>query len=72
MVIEGRATGTLVVGFRGRPNDQLLQRAQQVLGEWAREDYPKSSPRRGSLIDFLKKFELGGPRLKDSGWWKLI
>ena len=72
MVIEGRATGTLVVGFRGRPNDQLLQRAQQVLGEWAREDYPKSSPRRGSLIDFMKKFELGGPRLKDSGWWKLI
>ena len=72
MVIEGRATGTLVVGFRGRPNDQLLQRAQQVLGEWAREDYPKSSPRRGSLIDFLKKFEIGGPRLKDSGWWKLI
>ncbi len=72
MMIEGRATGTLVVGFRRRPNDQLLQRAQQVLGEWAREDYPKSSPRRGSLIDFLKKFELGGPRLKDSGWWKLI
>jgi len=72
MMIEGRATGTLVVGFRRRPNDQLLQRAQQVLGEWAREDYPKSSPRRNSLIDFLKKFELGGPRLKDSGWWKLI
>jgi hypothetical protein len=72
MMIEGRATGTLVVGFRRRPNDQLLQRAQQVLGEWAREDYPKSPSRRGSLIDFLKKFELGGPRLKDSGWWKLI
>ena len=72
MMIEGRATGTLVVGFRRRPNDQLLQRAQEVLGEWAREDYAKSPPRRGSLIDFLKKFELGGPRLKDSGWWKLI
>jgi hypothetical protein len=72
MVIEGRATGTLVVGFRRRPNDQLLQRAQQVLGEWAREDYSKSSPRRNALIDFLKKFEVGGPRLKDSGWWKLI
>jgi hypothetical protein len=72
MVIEGRATGTLVVGFRRRPNDQLVQRAQQVLGEWAREDYSKSSPRRNALIDFLKKFELGGPRLKDSGWWKVI
>ena len=72
MVIEGRAVGTLVVGFRRRPNDQLLQRAQQVLGEWAREDYSKSSTSRNSLIDFLKRFELGGPRLADSGWWKLI
>jgi hypothetical protein len=72
MMIEGRATGTLVVGFRRWPNDQLLHKAQQVLGEWAREDYPKSSPRRSSLIDFLKKFELGGPSLKDSGWWNLI
>ena len=77
MMIEGRAIGTLVVGFRRRPrpndpSDQLLQRAQQVLGEWAREDYQKSSSGRGALIDFLKKFELGGPRLIDSGWWNLI
>ena len=29
MVIEGRATGTFVVGFRRRPNDQLLERAKR-------------------------------------------
>ena len=38
MMIDGLATGTLVVGFRRRPNGQLLRRAQQILGEWARED----------------------------------
>lgn len=72
MVIDGLATGTLVVGFRHRPNDQLLQKAQEVLGQWAREDYPKSPPQRNSLIEFLRKFELGGPLLKDSNWWALI
>ncbi len=69
MVIEGLVTGTLVVGFRRRPDDQLLKKTQEVLREWARE--PKS-PERTSLIDFLKKFELGGPRLKDSNWVALI
>jgi hypothetical protein len=72
MVIDGLATGTLVVGFRRRPSDQLLQTVQRVLGEWAREDYSKSSPQRRSLIDFLKKFELGGPRLANSNWWDFI
>ena len=72
MMIDGLATGTLVVGFRRRPNGQLLRRAQQILGEWAREDYSKSSTQRNRLIDFLRKFELGGPQLKDSNWWALI
>jgi hypothetical protein len=72
MVIDGLATGTLVVGFRRRPNDQLLRKAQEVLGQWAREDYPKSPPRRSSLIQFLQKFELGGPRLANSNWWDFI
>jgi hypothetical protein len=70
MVIEGRATGTLVVGFRRRPRDQLLERAQQILRQWARDDCPP--PRRSALIDFLQKFELGGPHLKDSDWFRLL
>jgi hypothetical protein len=72
MVIDGRATGTLVVGFRRRLNDQLLDKTHEVLEQWAREDKPKSPSGRSALIDFLKKFELGGPRLQDSNWWKLI
>jgi hypothetical protein len=71
MVIDERATGTLVVGFRRRPNDQLLEATQNLLRQWARESDAKST-QRSALIDFLKTFELGGPRLKDSEWWKLI
>jgi hypothetical protein len=71
MVIDGLATGTLVVGFRRRPTDQLLQRAQEILREWARERDPKA-PERSALIDFLRKFELGGPRLANSNWWDFI
>lgn len=70
MVIEGRATGTLVVGFRRRPNNQLLERAQQILRQWARDDC--SQPRRSELIDLLKNFELGGPHLRDSDWFRLL
>ncbi|SRR6266404_2172002 len=69
MVIDEIVTGTLVVGFRRRPDDQLLQRTQAVLREWARE--PKSKKRRG-LIDFLDKFQLGGPPLKNSNWARLL
>lgn len=72
MVIDGLATWTLVVGFRHRPDQALLDKTHEVLGQWAREDIPKSPSQRGSLIDFLKKFELGGPLLKDSNWWALI
>lgn len=71
MVIEGLATGTLVVGFRHRPDDPLLQRTQELLREWAREPDPKSSE-RNALINFLKKFELGGPLLQNSNWWDFI
>jgi hypothetical protein len=63
IVIDGLATGTLVVGFRRRPNDQVLHRAQEILKEWARESDPKSTQQRGALIDFLRTFELDGPRL---------
>jgi hypothetical protein len=72
MVIDGLATGTLVVGFRRKPDNALLDKIHEVLEQWAREDKPKSPPQRSSLIDFLKKFELGGPRLANSNWWDLI
>jgi hypothetical protein len=42
------------------------------LREWAREDAAKSAAQRSSLINFLKKFELGGPRLQALNWWALI
>jgi len=67
MVIDDHVIGTLVVGFRHKPDDPLLDRTQNVLGEWARDKDPKSS-QRNRLIDFLKKFELGGPHLKKSNW----
>ncbi len=69
MVIDGIVTGTLVVGFRRRPDEQLFRRTQALLREWARE--PKSKKRR-ELIDFLKKFELGGPHLENSNWARLL
>ena len=55
MVIDQLATGTLVVGFHRRPDQPLLDKTQQILREWAREDAPKSAAQRSSLIDFLRK-----------------
>jgi hypothetical protein len=72
MVIDGLATGTLVVGFRRKPDQALLDKTHEVLEQWAREDRPKSPPERNSLINFLRKYEVGGPLLKDSNWWDLI
>lgn len=65
MVIEECVVGTLVVGFRRRPDDQLLQKTHEVLEQWAREPNPV---KRNSLVELLKRFELGGPRLRDSNW----
>ena len=62
--------GTLVVGFRSKLPDPLLRKAQNVLREWARG--PATKSRRKSLINFLKRFELGGPRLRNSNWQALI
>jgi len=69
MVIDGIVTGTLVVGFRSRPVEPLFKRTQEVLREWARD--PKAKKRR-ELIDFLKKFDLGGPPLEKSDWARLL
>ncbi len=69
MVIDDYVIGTLVVGFRHRPDKPLLDKTEEVLGKWAR-DASKSSKRYG-LIKFLivdNKFELGGPRLEKSDW----
>jgi hypothetical protein len=69
MVIDDHAVGTLVVGFRQRPEDHLLKKTQEIFGEWGRD--PKTTERNG-LIEFLKKYELGGPHLKDSNWVNLL
>jgi len=70
IVIGERCAGTLVVGFRKKPPQKLLTTAQTILREWAREDF--TTPRRGRLIKFLKRFDLGGPRLQRSDWVKQI
>jgi hypothetical protein len=73
MVIDGLATGTLVVGFRHRPNPELLNKTHEVLEQWAREEVPKSAPERNDLIAFLQReFQLGGPHLDKSNWWDFI
>lgn len=69
IVAQGRAVGTLVVGFKKEPPEPLLGIGRKVLGEWARGT---GRNRRKALLNFLNRFELGGPRLKDSNWWKLI
>jgi hypothetical protein len=69
IVIEDYVNGTLVVGFRRRPDDQLLRKTQELLREWARE--PKSYERRRLMV-LLSNFQLGGPHLKDSDWVRLL
>jgi hypothetical protein len=71
IVAQGRAVGTLVVGFKKQP--PLLDKAQEVLREWARGESAGSlKDERKILLQFLDRFELGGPRLQDSDWWKFI
>jgi hypothetical protein len=69
IVAQGRAVGTLVVGFRKRPPDRLLRIAQNVLRDWARGSAKND---RNDLLNFLDEFDLGGPRLKNSDWVALI
>ena len=60
-----RAVGTLVLGFRQRPDDDVLDRAQQTMREWAIEKVDKTDARRSGLIEWLKnEFDLGGPLLR--------
>ena len=69
IVTQGRAVGTLVVGFKRKPPAPLLQKAQEVLRKWARES---AQDERNALLNFLNDFDLGGPPLKNSDWVKLI
>ncbi|HEU4342907.1 MAG TPA: hypothetical protein VFU31_15205 [Candidatus Binatia bacterium] len=69
IVAQGRAVGTLVVGFKREPPEPLLGIARKILGEWARGT---GRNRRKALLNFLNDFDLGGPLLKDSNWWKRI
>ena len=60
-----RAVGTLVLGFRCKPDGDLLNTAHQIMREWALEKVPKTDARRAGLIEWLKKeFDLGGPLLR--------
>jgi hypothetical protein len=60
-----RAVGTLVLGFRQRPDGDVLNNAHQVMREWAIENVAKTAAGRGGLIAWLKKeFDLGGPLLR--------
>jgi hypothetical protein len=69
IVAKGRAVGTLVVGFKKKPPEPLLAIARRILGEWARGT---GRNRRKALLNFLNRFDLGGPLLRHSNWWKLI
>ena len=60
-----RAVGTLVLGFQKKPDGDLLNKAHQIMREWALENVKKTDPKRGGLIAWLKKeFDLGGPLLR--------
>ena len=60
-----RAVGTLVLGFRQKPDGDVLDRAHQTMREWAIEKVDKKDARRRGLIEWLKKeFDLGGPLLR--------
>ncbi len=60
-----RAVGTLVLGFRQKPDGDVLNRAHQIMREWAIEKVDKTDARRRGLIEWLKKeFDLGGPLLR--------
>jgi hypothetical protein len=60
-----RAVGTLVLGFRERPDDDVLDKAHQIMREWAIERVHKTDAKRGELIAWLtKEFDLGGPLLR--------
>ena len=60
-----RAVGTLVLGFQEKPDGDLLNKAHQIMREWALDNVKKTDPKRGGLIAWLKKeFDLGGPLLR--------
>jgi hypothetical protein len=69
IVAQGRAVGTLVVGFQKKPPPPLLGIAQKVLRDWARGSVKNE---RNALLNFLDNFDLGGPPLENSDWCKLL
>jgi hypothetical protein len=69
IVAQGRAVGTLVVGFQKKLPPPLLGIAQRVLRDWARG---AAKNERNALLNFLDDFELGGPPLRNSNWVRLI
>jgi len=60
-----RAVGTLVLGFRRKPDGHVLNTAHQIMREWAIERVAKKDARRRGLVEWLKReFDLGGPLLR--------
>jgi hypothetical protein len=61
-----RAVGTLVLGFQKKPDDgDVLNKAHQIMQEWALEKVNKTDAKRGALLAWLKnEFDLGGPLLR--------
>lgn len=60
-----RAVGTLVLGFKCKPADDLLNTAHQIMREWALDNVKKTDSKREALLAWLKKeFDLGGPLLR--------
>jgi hypothetical protein len=69
IVAQGRAVGTLVVGFQKKPPLSLLGLTQSILRDWARGS---ARNERNALLIFLNDFDLGGPPLRNSNWVRLI
>jgi hypothetical protein len=60
-----RAVGTLVLGFRKKPDGELLRGAHQIMREWALDGITKAHARRGKFLEWIKEeFDLGGPLLR--------
>jgi hypothetical protein len=68
IVAQGRAVGTLVVGFQKKPPLSLLEATQRILRDWARGS---GKNERNALLNFLDDFDLGGPPLRNSNWVRL-
>lgn len=60
-----RAVGTLVLGFKERPDGDILNKAHQIMREWALDGVAAKDSKGARFIAWLKEnFDLGGPLLR--------